>query len=195
MTDLPQVPTIAEASRLIEAKVLSPVELAQLCLRRIRAFDDRLHSFLLVTEEGALAAARRAETEIAAGRGRGPLHGIPIGLKDIYATKGIRTTAHSRILADNVPAEDSSVAARLVEAGTVLMGKLATHEFAMGGPSFDIPWPPARNPWNTEHFTGGSSSGSGAALSERPSRSKRKRASCWTTALRRCRESPNAWTR
>lgn len=164
MTDLSQVPTIAEASRLIEAEALSPVELAEICLRRIRAFDDRLHSFLLVTEELALVAARRAETEIAAGRRRGPLHGIPIGLKDIYATKGIRTTAHSRILADNVPPEDSSVAARLAEAGTVLLGKLATHEFAMGGPSFDIPWPPARNPWNIEHFTGGSSSGSGAAI-------------------------------
>ena len=159
-----EVPTIAEAARLIETRALSPVELLDACIRRIRAFDSKLNSFLLVTEERARDDARRAETEIAAGKRRGPLHGIPIGHKDIYATKGIRTTGHSRILADYVPTEDATAAAKLAEAGTVLLGKLATHEFAMGGPSFDLPWPPARNPWNTEHFTGGSSSGSGAAL-------------------------------
>ncbi len=161
---LEPVPTIAEASRLIETKALSPVELLDLCHRRIQAFDKDLNSFILVTEEHARTAARRAEADIAAGHRRGPLHGIPIGLKDIYATKGIRTTAHSRILADHVPNEDSTVWARLADAGAVLLGKLATHEFAMGGPSFDLPWPPARNPWNTQHFTGGSSSGSGAAV-------------------------------
>ena len=95
---------------------------------------------------------------------RGPLHGIPIGLKDIYETKGIRTTAHSRQLEHNVPQADGTVVRRLAEAGTVLLGKLATHEFALGGPSFDLPWPPARNPWNPERFTGGSSSGTGAAV-------------------------------
>jgi aspartyl-tRNA(Asn)/glutamyl-tRNA(Gln) amidotransferase subunit A len=161
---LPEVPTIAEAARLIAAKALSPVDLVDLCLRRIRALDSKLHSVLLVTEEDARAAAKRAEAEIAAGRSRGPLHGIPIGHKDIYETKGVRTTAHSRILAGHVPAEDAISVARLAEAGAVLLGKLATHEFAMGGPSFDLPWPPARNPWNTAHFTGGSSSGSGAAV-------------------------------
>lgn len=159
-----EIPTIAEAARLIEARALSPVELVDACIGRIHALDSRLHSFLLVTEERARGEARRAEAEVIAGEWRGPLHGIPIGLKDIYATKGIRTTAHSRILADNVPTEDATAGARLSKAGTVLLGKLATHEFAMGGPSFDLPWPPARNPWNTDHFTGGSSSGSGAAL-------------------------------
>jgi aspartyl-tRNA(Asn)/glutamyl-tRNA(Gln) amidotransferase subunit A len=159
-----EVPTIAEAARLIETKALSPVELLDACLGRIRAFDPRLNSFLLVTEELARADARRAESEIAAGKRRGPLHGIPIGHKDIYATRGIRTTGHSRICADHVPTEDATATARLADAGTVLLGKLATHEFAMGGPSFDLPWPPARNPWHTDHFTGGSSSGSGAAL-------------------------------
>ena len=95
---------------------------------------------------------------------RGPLHGIPIGLKDIVDTKGIRTTWHSKILQDNVPDTDATCAVKLAEAGTVLLGKLATHEFADGGPSFDLPWPPARNPWNTAHFTAGSCSGTGAAV-------------------------------
>jgi aspartyl-tRNA(Asn)/glutamyl-tRNA(Gln) amidotransferase subunit A len=99
-----------------------------------------------------------------AGKRRGPLHGIPIGLKDIYSTKGIRTTAHSKVLADHVPKQDATSAAKLAKAGTVLLGKLATHEFAIGGPSFDLPWPPARNPWNLDYSPGGSSSGSGAAI-------------------------------
>ena len=94
----------------------------------------------------------------------GPLHGIPIGLKDIVDTKGIPTTCQSKLLQDNVPDADATCAARLAAAGTVLIGKLTTHEFADGGPSFDLPWPPARNPWNTEHFTAGSSSGTGAAV-------------------------------
>ncbi len=156
--------TIAAAARLIAARKLSPVELAQHCLDRIAALDDRLHSFLLVLRESALAAARAAEAEIAAGSHRGPLHGIPIGLKDIVCTKGIATTAHSKVLKTHVPDADAVVTRRLAEAGTILLGKLATHEFAIGGPSFDLPWPPARNPWNTDHFTSGSSSGTGAAV-------------------------------
>ena len=99
-----------------------------------------------------------------AGRSTGPLCGIPIGLKDIVDTKGIPTTCHSKILRDNVPDTDATCAVKLAEAGTVLMGKTATHEFADGGPSFDLPWPPARNPWNTAHFTAGSSSGTGAGI-------------------------------
>ena len=99
-----------------------------------------------------------------AGTLKGPLDGIPIGHKDIYNTAGIRTTAHSKLLEHNVPTEDCVVVAKWAEAGTVLMGKLATHEFAIGGPSFDLPWPPARNPWNPDHFTAGSSSGTGAAV-------------------------------
>ena len=99
-----------------------------------------------------------------AGGYRGPMHGIPFALKDIYSTAGIRTTGHSRICLDTVPSADATTVRKLYEAGAVLTGKLATHEFAHGGPSFDLPWPPARNPWNREHFTGGSSSGSGAAV-------------------------------
>ena len=91
-----------------------------------------------------------------AGKAIGPLCGVPIGLKDIVDTKGITTTCHSRILRDNVPDTDATCAAKLAEAGSVLIGKTATHEFADGGPSFDLPWPPARNPWNTAHFTAGS---------------------------------------
>ena len=111
-----------------------------------------------------MADARAAEIAIMANGPSGPLHGIPIGLKDIVDTKGIRTTCHSKILRDNIPDTDATCAVKLAAAGTVLMGKTATHEFADGGPSFDLPWPPARNPWNTEHFTAGSSSGTGAGV-------------------------------
>ena len=156
--------TIAEAAKLIAAHKLSPVELTQACLARIRKYDDKLHSFLLLTEDRALADARTAEARVMSGAGKGPLDGIPIAHKDIYNTAGIRTTGHSKLLEHNVPSADSVVVQKWDAAGTVMLGKLATHEFAMGGPSFDLPWPPARNPWNTEHFTAGSSSGKGAAV-------------------------------
>ena len=156
--------TIAQASKLIADKKLSPVELTQSCLARIKQHDSKLHSFLLLTEERALADARAAEARVMAGAAKGPLDGIPIGHKDIYNTAGIRTTGHSRLLEDNVPTEDSVVVQKWDAARTVMMGKLATHEFAMGGPSFDVPWPPARNPWNPDLFTAGSSSGTGAAV-------------------------------
>jgi Asp-tRNA(Asn)/Glu-tRNA(Gln) amidotransferase A subunit family amidase len=156
--------SIAEAARLMAAKKLSPVELTQSCLDRVKALDPALNSFLLLTGERALADARAAEARMMRGESRGALDGIPIGHKDIYNTAGIRTTAHSKLLIDNVPSEDARSVALLAEAGTVMMGKLATHEFAFGGPSFDLPWPPAKNPWNTEHFTAGSSSGTGAAV-------------------------------
>ncbi len=119
---------------------------------------------MLVTASRALEDARRADTELKAGQDRGPFHGIPYALKDIYDTAGIRTTCHSKLRVDVVPDVDSVVAAKLAQSGGVLIGKLATHEFAIGGPSFDLPFPPVRNPWNTEHFTAGSSSGSGAAV-------------------------------
>jgi aspartyl-tRNA(Asn)/glutamyl-tRNA(Gln) amidotransferase subunit A len=157
-------PTIAEATRLFAAHKLSPVELTQECFARVRRLDGALHSFLLPTEERAMQDARAAEARIMKGQARGALDGIPIGHKDIYNTAGIRTTAHSRLLETNVPTEDARTVRLLAEAGTVMMGKLATHEFAMGGPSFDLPWPPARNPWNTDRFTAGSSSGTGAAV-------------------------------
>lgn len=159
----PALPTIAEAARLIGAKKLSPVELVRSLLARIERLDTRLNAFLTVTARQALAQARAAEKAVMAGR-RGPLLGIPLAYKDIFATAGVRTTAHSRLLADNVPKEDAETVRRLAAAGAVMLGKLATHEFAIGGPAFDLPWPPARNPWDTERFTGGSSSGSGAAV-------------------------------
>ena len=155
--------TIAEAGRLIAAKKLSPVELTRALLARIQAVDPQLSAFLLVTERQALAAARTAERAVMAGT-RGPLLGIPLAYKDIYETAGVRTTAHSRILAENVPNQDAETIRRLHAGGAVMLGKLATHEFAIGGPAFDLPWPPARNPWDTRRFTGGSSSGSGAAV-------------------------------
>lgn len=156
--------TIDEASRRIAAGTLSPVDLVQAVADRIAAVDAKLDSYVLPTVETALAEARRATGEIAAGRRRGPLHGIPVGIKDIIRTAGVRTTCHSHILADDVPAEDAVVVARLKAAGAIPMGKLATHEFAFGGPDWTLPFPPARNPWNREHFTAGSSSGSGAAV-------------------------------
>ena len=156
--------TLADAAALIEARRLSPVELVQALLSRIEDFDPQVNAFITVTADLALEQARQAECEISAGRYRGPLHGIPLGIKDIYNTAGVRTTANSRLCLDNVPSEDAAAVAKLKRAGAVLMGKLATHEFAHGGPSFDLPWPPARNPWNLECFTGGSSSGPAAAV-------------------------------
>jgi aspartyl-tRNA(Asn)/glutamyl-tRNA(Gln) amidotransferase subunit A len=160
----PDFLTIAEAAARIGKRELSPVELTESRLARIERFDDQLHSFIRVLREPALAAAQRAEAEIMAGNYRGPLHGIPIGLKDIYETKGVPTTGHSKILIDHVPQQDATSVRRLTDAGAIVVGKLATHEFALGGPSFDLPWPPARNPWDTSRFTGGSSSGTGAAV-------------------------------
>lgn len=156
--------SIAEAAALLRRREVSPVELTRSCIDLIDALDGRLNSFVTRTPELALAQAQQAERELANGTDRGPLHGIPIALKDLYATRGIRTTAHSRVLLGWVPEEDATTVSRLREAGTVLLGKLAMHEFAFGAPSFDTPFPPARNPWNLDCVTGGSSSGSGAAL-------------------------------
>ncbi|HEX2825261.1 MAG TPA: amidase [Burkholderiales bacterium] len=156
--------TVAQAADLIKARKLSPVELTQGLIARTDALDDQLDAYIARTSDIALWAARRAEQDISKGDYRGPLHGVPFALKDIYNTKGTATTGGSKVAIDNVPEEDAATTAKLVEAGAVLCGKLQTHEFAHGGPSFDLPWPPSRNPWNLEHFTGGSSSGSGAAL-------------------------------
>jgi aspartyl-tRNA(Asn)/glutamyl-tRNA(Gln) amidotransferase subunit A len=158
------IPTIAEASALIAAGKLSPVELTKACLDRLHATEATLHAFVLPTEDRAMADAKAAEVAIMRDGPRGPMHGIPIGLKDIVNTAGIETTCGSKILAGNVPERDAACAAKLAAAGTVLMGKLTTHEFADGGPSFDLPKPPSCNPWNPAHFTAGSSSGTGAAV-------------------------------
>jgi aspartyl-tRNA(Asn)/glutamyl-tRNA(Gln) amidotransferase subunit A len=156
--------TVAEAAELLRAKKLSPVEFATALIERIESHDKKLNAFLRFAPELALEDARRAESEIMRGAWRGPLHGVPYGLKDIVDYAGLPTTAHSKILQENVAAVDAVVTQKLRAAGGVFMGKLSTHEFAIGGPSFDLPWPPARNPWNRGHFCGGSSSGSGAAV-------------------------------
>jgi len=156
--------TIAEASRLIAAGKLSPVELTEACLDRIAELDHLLDSFVTLTTERARAEAKAAETAIRAGGPVSPMHGIPYCLKDIYDTAGIRTTAMSRLLADNIPTRDSFCGEKLVAAGGVLLGKNATWEFAHGGPSWDVLFPPARNAWNRDHSPAGSSSGSGAAV-------------------------------
>jgi Asp-tRNA(Asn)/Glu-tRNA(Gln) amidotransferase A subunit family amidase len=156
--------SIAELSALIAARKLSPVELVDALIHRVEEHDGQTHAFLTRTFDLARQQARAAEAEITAGRHRGALHGIPFGLKDIYDTRGILTSGHSRVFIDRVPREDATATTKLYEAGAVLLGKLATHEMAHAGPSFDLPWPPARNPWNLAHFTGGSSTGSGAAV-------------------------------
>src|SRR5260221_1955622 len=153
--------TAAAASRGLASGRLSSPAPVEDCLARIPVHDGRLNSFVLVLAEQARRAARAVDRARKAGRARGPLHGVQFGLKDIYETAGIRTTAHSRLLLDHVPKQDSTVARRLKDAGAILVGKLATHEFATGGPAYDLPFPPARNPWNTERFTRGSASRSG----------------------------------
>jgi aspartyl-tRNA(Asn)/glutamyl-tRNA(Gln) amidotransferase subunit A len=155
---------LAEAADLIRARKLSPVEYTQALLDRTEKLDPRYHAYIKLTPERAMEAARRAEREVTAGTPRGPLHGVPYGLKDIIDVAGLPTTGHSKVLIDNVAAANAVVTERLEAAGGILMGKLATHEFAIGGPSFDLPWPPAVNPWGGNHFPGGSSSGSGVAL-------------------------------
>jgi aspartyl-tRNA(Asn)/glutamyl-tRNA(Gln) amidotransferase subunit A len=156
--------TIAELNRVYEQRELSPVEVTRALLDRIAAHDGKLHSFIRVTPEVALAEAAAAERELMAGRRRGPLHGIPYALKDIVETARIPTTGHSKLSRDYVPAADAHLVTLLKAGGAVLMGKLATWEFALGGPSWDLPWPPARNPWNPDYLPGGSSSGAGAAV-------------------------------
>ena len=159
--------SIAEMGTALRSGATTSTKLTQDALARVKAQDDKLHAFVLMTEDLALAQAARADTELKAGSDRGPFHGIPYALKDIYDTANIRTTCHSKLRLHNVPKTNSVVAGRFDAAGAVLLGKLATHEFALGGPSFDLPFPPARNPWNTDHVTGGSSSGSATAIASR----------------------------
>jgi aspartyl-tRNA(Asn)/glutamyl-tRNA(Gln) amidotransferase subunit A len=156
--------SVAEAAYAIAHKQLSPVELTQTLLTRIDRLDAKLNAFIQLDSDAALAAAQAAETEIMAGRCRGPLHGVPVGIKDIIDVAGLPTTCHSKVLQDNMATADAVCVGKLRGAGAIVLGKLATHEFAIGGPSFDLPWPPARNPWNTGHHPGGSSSGSGSGV-------------------------------
>jgi aspartyl-tRNA(Asn)/glutamyl-tRNA(Gln) amidotransferase subunit A len=158
--------TIAEAAGLLAAKRLSPVELVRAHLERIAACDRRIFSYITVAAELALAQARNAEREIMRGEYRGALHGIPYSLKDIFYTRGVRTTAGSRLYWNWVPDADATVHARLRAVGAVLLGKNNTWEFGTGTGEVceDLPFPVARNPWNTAYYTGGSSSGTGAAV-------------------------------
>jgi aspartyl-tRNA(Asn)/glutamyl-tRNA(Gln) amidotransferase subunit A len=163
MTDLAWL-SLADGSALVRAKRLSPVEWTRALLDRIAAVDPAYNAFLVVTAELAMAQAKQAEADIAKGKWRGPMHGVPYAAKDIFDIEGMATTCHSKIRKEHRAAADAFVVRRLREAGAILLGKLALHEFATGGPAHDLPWPPARNPWNRDHHPGGSSSGSGAAL-------------------------------
>lgn len=156
--------TVAEAAALIRSRRLSPVDLVQAVVERIDRLDPKVHAFITVTREKALSVARAAEQEIAAGKYRGPLLGIPFGVKDTHYTKGIRTTANTPVLEDFVPDFDATVVTRLERAGAVLVGKLNLPEFSFGGASTGGAFPGANNPWDLSRTPGGSSSGSGAAL-------------------------------
>ncbi len=156
--------TASQAARAIAARELSPVELVQALLDRTAALNPKLDVYIRLEAEAAMAAARAAEAEAMAGRLRGKLHGVPVGIKDIIDVAGLPTTCHSKVMPPGNATADAACVARLRQAGAIVMGKLSTHEFAIGGPSFDLPWPPARNPWNRDHHPGGSSSGSGAGV-------------------------------
>jgi aspartyl-tRNA(Asn)/glutamyl-tRNA(Gln) amidotransferase subunit A len=155
---------IAEAGRLMAKGALTSTALTEAFLDRIEAVDRKIASYITVTADLARTAARQADTELKGGVRRGPLHGIPLALKDIYETAGVRTTGHSHLKADYVPAIDAETVRRLKDGGAVILGKLGTHEFANGAMTPDQPFPAVRNPWNTAYQPGGSSSGSGAAI-------------------------------
>ncbi|HTM29758.1 MAG TPA: amidase [Vicinamibacterales bacterium] len=156
--------SLTDVAALVRSKKVSPVELTRACLSRIERLNPSLNAFITVTDVTALAQARTAEAEIARGKWRGPLHGIPIALKDNVDTAGVRTTAASNVLSGRVPEQDAEVVIRLRAAGAVSLGKLNMHEFAYGGTSLVSHFGPVRNPWRKDYITGGSSGGSAAAL-------------------------------
>jgi aspartyl-tRNA(Asn)/glutamyl-tRNA(Gln) amidotransferase subunit A len=153
-----------DAGCLMRQGRLSPTEYVHALISRIEQYEPVLHAFVCFTPDLALADAKRAEAEMRRGEHRGPLHGIPYGLKDLFDYEGVATTAQSRLLGGNIARADATVVHRMRAAGAIFLGKLTTHEFAIGGPSFDLPSPPAVNPWNADYFSGGSSSGSAVAL-------------------------------
>jgi aspartyl-tRNA(Asn)/glutamyl-tRNA(Gln) amidotransferase subunit A len=161
--DLPTL-TLKQASDRIRRKEFSPVELTEAYLKRIDAYNPSLNAFITITRDGAIAAAKEMESELQKGRWRGPLHGIPVALKDNIDTAGLKTTAASGVFKDRVPTEDAEVVVRLKKAGAILLGKLNLHEFALGGTSAVSYFGPVRNPWALTHHPGGSSGGSGAAI-------------------------------
>src|SRR5215470_7531141 len=155
---------LSEVSQAVQKKEVSPVTLTEACLARIERLNPVVNAFITVTAESALQEANEAEAEIARGEWRGPLHGVPLAVKDLAETAGVRTTAASAVLEHYVPSEDAEVVRRLRKAGAVLLGKLNLQEFAYGGSGIVSHYGPVRNPWNTAHITGGSSSGSAAAV-------------------------------
>jgi aspartyl-tRNA(Asn)/glutamyl-tRNA(Gln) amidotransferase subunit A len=155
---------IAQAAAALRARQVSSVELTRAALERVQQLDSRLNAFITLTADAALAKACAADAELAAGRDRGPLHGIPIAVKDLFLTKGVRTTGGSKVYEQFVPEIDAAVVERLDAAGAVMVGKLNMHEMAYGITSANPHFGPVRNPWNAEHSPGGSSGGSGAAV-------------------------------
>src|ERR1700686_703508 len=156
--------SLKDASGLVRRKAVSPVELTQACLAPIERLNPALNAFITVTAEQALREARDAEAEIQQGKWRGPLHGVPIALKDLFDTAGVNTTAGSGVFKDRVPSEDAEVVRRLKAAGTVILGKTNMHEFAYGGTSVISYFGAVHNPWDLSHIAGGSSGGSTAAV-------------------------------
>ena len=156
--------TLTQAAALLQRRELSPLELTDAYLRRIERLNPHLNAYVTVTAERAREDARRATEQLGAGASRGPLHGVPIALKDLYDTAGIRTAGGAKILADRVPGADATAARRLREAGTVLLGKLNTHELAFGVTTTNPHFGATRNPWDPERIPGGSSGGAGAAV-------------------------------
>jgi aspartyl-tRNA(Asn)/glutamyl-tRNA(Gln) amidotransferase subunit A len=160
----PAALTLKKASDLLRSRGASPVELTQACLKRIEEFNPLVNAFITVTAESALAAAREMEAEQGRGKWRGPLHGIPIALKDNIDTAGVRTTAASELFKDRIPNEDAEVVRRLKDAGAIFLGKLNMHEFAYGASSAVSYFGPVHNPWALDRISGGSSGGSAAAI-------------------------------
>lgn len=156
--------TLKQAAELVRHKAVSPVELTQACLQRIERYNPQINAFITITGESALATAREREAEARRGKWRGPLHGVPIALKDNIDTAGVRTTAASELFKDRVPTEDAEVVRRLKNAGAVILGKLNMHEFAYGATSAVSYFGPVHNPWALDRITGGSSGGSAAAI-------------------------------
>lgn len=156
--------SIADLGRELKAGRISSEAVTREALERIGRADGAVHAFVATEAASAVAAARIADAELRQGHVRGPMHGIPYAIKDIYDVAGLPTRCGSRLRDGHVATSDSTVAARFREAGAILLGKLSTYEFAIGGPSFDLPLPPTRNPWNLDHVPGGSSSGSAAAI-------------------------------
>jgi aspartyl-tRNA(Asn)/glutamyl-tRNA(Gln) amidotransferase subunit A len=156
--------TLLEAADQLRRKRLSPVDLTQACLARIEQLNPSLNAFITVSAESALASARIAEAEIQRGRWRGPLHGVPIALKDLFDTAGVRTTAASALFKDRIPTEDAAVVRKLKDAGAVILGKTNMHEFAYGSTSAVSYFGAVRNPWHAAHVSGGSSGGSAVAV-------------------------------